>query len=79
MEQHHCPPKSRGGKNGKTISMCPTCHDVIHFLIKIEDIEKYNTIQKIKELPILKKYLDWAITKKNNVVYKLKKILKFIQ
>ena len=79
MEIHHVVPKSKNGKLDKTLRMCGICHDVLHFFVDIEDIHKYNTINKIKLISELKKYFEWISTKKNNVVYKLKKILKFIQ
>ncbi len=77
MEIHHILPKSKGGKNENVLRLCATCHDVVHYLIPIEEIVKYNTADKIKNKESMQKYLAWILTKKG-ASYKIKKILKFI-
>lgn len=58
--------------------MCAVCHDVVHYMIPIEEIAKYNTAEKIKNKESMQKYLAWIQTKKG-AAYKIKKILKFIR
>ena len=76
MEIHHVLPKSKGGKANNSIKLCSICHDILHYIIDIEDIDKFNTISKIRNIPELKKYLDWISKQKDGVIYKIKKILK---
>ncbi len=58
--------------------MCAICHDVVHYMIPIEDIDKYDTPNKIKNKESMQKYIAWIRTKKGTS-YKIKKILKFIR
>lgn len=51
---------------------------MLHYYIDLEEIAKYNTIDKIKNIEPMQKYLAWVQSKKNGTIYKLKKILKFI-
>lgn len=49
---------------------------MVHYMIPIEDIDKYNTPEKIKNEKSMQKYLAW-IRMKKGFSYKIKKILKF--
>lgn len=77
IEIHHCLPKSKGGTPQKSMRLCATCHDIVHYVIPINDIVKYNTADKIKNVESMQKYLAWIRTKKGSF-YKIKKIRKFI-
>ena len=77
MEIHHVLPKSNGGTHHKTMRLCAICHDVLHYFVKISDIVRYNTYEKIQKAEPMQKYLAWVRTKKV-ASYKIKKILKFI-
>ena len=58
LYKHHLIPKQKRGK--ETIDVCLTCRDAIHqFYSNKELAKKYNTLEKLKEAPKVKKYIEW--------------------
>jgi hypothetical protein len=76
IEIHHYIPESKGGTINDTMRVCGTCHDVIHFYIIIDDIEKYTTPDKLLEHNKIKQYVSWVADKNNPGHWKLKKVLR---
>jgi hypothetical protein len=78
MENHHYVPESRGGTLKDTVRICGTCHDVIHYYIDIDDIERHKTIEELLQHNDISNYVKWVETKKNTGHWKIKKILHVI-
>lgn len=65
LSKHHLTPKSRGGSKGDTIMVCMSCKDMIHKLLTNKELDKeYNTLDKLKTYPKIKKYVKWIKNKK---------------
>jgi hypothetical protein len=57
-EKHHLIPKCKKGKD--TILVCVSCGDMIHKLIPLNELKKdYNTLEKLREHPDIKKWVGW--------------------
>lgn len=77
MEWHHLLPKDgESEKEEPRIYVCKTCHDVIHYCHTNKELRtQINTLallllsEKIEKMILLYKY-----DKKNNKVYKIKKL-----
>ncbi len=39
LTKHHVVPQCKGGKNGKVVMLCPTCHCAIHRSVDRDDID----------------------------------------
>ena len=75
LTRRHLIPKSRGGSKSDVIMVCLSCKDMIHNLIpnKLLDRE-YNTLEKIKSHPKVRKYVKWIFKqKKERVIIATKK------
>lgn len=65
LTRHHLVPKSRGGSKGDVIRVCLSCKDMIHRLIPNTLLDrKYNTLEKIKSHPKVRKYVKWISKQK---------------
>lgn len=57
---HHLVPKEEGGRHGPTIPLCQPCHSTIHLIFSNRELAKeYDSVEKLKAAPALKKYLNW--------------------
>jgi hypothetical protein len=77
---HHYVPKCRGGTLQDTLQLCLTCHSFLHFCIPIDEVDKYDTYEKIADNEKFKTYLKLVekILHPNIIkVKKLKKILNY--
>lgn len=69
LTRHHLIPKSRGGSKGDVIKVCISCKDMIHNLIPNKLLDrKYNTLEKIKSHPKVRKYVKWIYKQKKERV-----------
>lgn len=75
MTIHHWKPKCQGGTNDDTMRICCTCHNALHYLIPIEQVQLYQTPESLENNWLFKKYLGWIRTKTHPNSYKIKKIL----
>jgi len=75
LEEHHLIPKCRHKRYRKkrfsseelkqTILICDICHDQIHTLITETDMAlRYNTEEKLKEHPDVKRWVEWIKRKR---------------
>ncbi|MCS7317591.1 MAG: hypothetical protein NZZ41_04670 [Candidatus Dojkabacteria bacterium] len=63
MVNHHWLPKSKKRKrNGNTLRICDTCHRVIHFLIPVEYIHYFPSIESLQNLSELQPYFQYIQT-----------------
>jgi len=66
LRKHHLVPKQKGGRHGGTIFVCATCIDMIHQLFtNYELANEYNTLEKLKNSPRMRKYLSWVKDRPN--------------
>jgi hypothetical protein len=75
MTLHHWKPKSQGGTHDKTIPMCTTCHSVLHYVIPINQVERFRTPQSLECHWIYANYLRWIRKKTHPNSYRIKKII----
>ena len=69
ISKHHLIPKSRGGKNGKTIIIHNICHQKIHATFTEKELKtKYNTIEKLNAHESIIKFVQW-VAKKDPAFY----------
>jgi len=62
---HHLIPRSRGGKLGPQVKLCPTCHRQIHAMFSESTLAKeLNSIEALQTNPAFSEYLKWAKNQK---------------
>jgi hypothetical protein len=79
MEVHHIIPQAKGGKFGPVFRVCGSCHDMIHYLVTLDIVEKYDTVEKVVSLPSFRPYLTWIRAKTNHKIYRLGDILRRVK
>ena len=58
LHKHHLIPKSKRGR--ETIKVCRSCVEMIHVLFTNKELaNEYNTLEKLKASPKIKKYVRW--------------------
>ena len=58
---HHLIPKSKGGKNGPTVTLHHICHKEIHITLSEAELARtYNNIEVLKTHPRLAKFISWV-------------------
>ena len=58
---HHLVPRSRGGKFGPQVKLCPTCHRQLHAMFSESTLAKeLNSIEALRADPEFADYLKWA-------------------
>lgn len=70
---HHTKPESLGGTLQQTIKMCKTCHRSLHYCIPLEDVELYDTVEKLEDHELFSLYLEWIREKDHPTQYAAKK------
>lgn len=73
---HHWQPQYKEGKNCHIIEMCNTCHQFIHKIIPIENINEYTTPESFQKNPEFQKYLKFISTINHPHNIPLKKLMK---
>ena len=79
LEIHHWVPQSKGGTIQQSMQICGTCHDMLHYVVPLEHIQKYKTSDDIKTIPELNDYLKWISTKQYARNWNVKHVLKKIK
>jgi len=69
LTDHHLIPRMRhnrkvkrdfGDERKKTADMCRPCHNQLHALFSEKELEReYNTIEKLKAHPAVRKWIEW--------------------
>lgn len=68
FDEHHLVPKSKGGN--ETVKLHRICHSKIHSVFNHTELKRnYDSIEKIKEHPEIKKFVTW-VSKKPSSFYK---------
>lgn len=81
MVYHHWIPKSTlkkeniKDKNHYTLRICDTCHKFLHYVIPIEEICHYNSIELLQNCEQMKAYLQYIQTIRHPHRLKLKKLI----
>ena len=69
LYRHHLIPKQRGGKKGPVSMLCWSCKDMVHILFTNKELEReYNTIELLKSIDKIQKYIKWIKKQKNERV-----------
>ncbi len=62
---HHLVPRSRGGRGGPTVEICPDCHDAIHELFSNKELAAdYASLEALRGEERLARHLRW-LSKQN--------------
>jgi len=71
---HHLVPRSRGGKFGPKIQLCPTCHRQLHALFSEATLAKeLQSLEKIRANPEMADYLSWARKQKGPTNFRVRR------
>ena len=69
---HHLIPKSKGGKNGPTVTLHHICHKEIHITLSEAELARtYNNIEVLKTHPRLAKFISWVKKKTTRIFVKI--------
>ena len=72
IRRHHLIPENR--KQSDVIQVCRQCGSQVHLLFTNKELEKeLYTVDKLKDNPKMKKYLDWVKDKPIEKKYCIKK------
>ena len=59
VNQHHLVPRSRNGRD--TIALHRICHAAIHATLSEKELARqYNTIERLREHPQLRRFIVWV-------------------
>jgi hypothetical protein len=59
VNQHHLVPRSRNGRD--TVALHRICHAAIHVTLSEKELERqYNTIERLREHPQLRRFIVWV-------------------
>ncbi len=71
---HHLVPRSRGGKFGSRVKLCPTCHRQLHAMFSESTLAKeLNSIEALKGNPEFAAYLRWARRQKGPASFRVRR------
>ena len=69
---HHLVPRSRGGRFGPTVRLCPTCHRQLHALFAEATLAKeLFSIELLRSNPQVANYLRWVRKRKGDVGFRV--------
>ena len=58
---HHLIPRSKGGKNGPTVTLHHLCHKEIHITLSETELARtYNNLEALRTHPRLAKFISWV-------------------
>lgn len=70
-DRHHLIPKQKGGKKGPTVDIHRFCHTKIHSIFTNKELaSKYNTIEKLREVPEIAEFIIWVAKKPSSFYMK---------
>ena len=71
---HHLVPRSRGGKFGPQVKLCPTCHRQLHAMFSASTLAKeLNSIAALRANPEFAGYLKWARHQKGPTSFRVRR------
>ncbi len=71
---HHLVPRSRGGKFGPQVKLCPTCHRQLHAMFSESTLAKeLNSIEALRANPEFSDYLKWARHQKGPTSFRVRR------
>ena len=71
---HHLVPRSRGGKFGPQVKLCPTCHRQLHAMFSESTLAKeLNSIEALRANPEFAGYLRWASHQKGPTGFRVRR------
>ena len=71
---HHLIPRSRGGKFGPQIKLCPTCHRQLHAMFSESTLAKeLNSVEALRANPEFSDYLRWARRQKDPTSFRVRR------
>ncbi len=71
---HHLVPRSRGGKLGPQVKLCPTCHRQLHAMFSESTLAKeLNSIDALRANPEFSDYLRWARHQKGPTSFRVRR------
>lgn len=77
MTMHHWKPQSKGGKDIHTFRICETCHQILHYIIPLEEVEFYKTPEELETHWIYRIFVDWIRGIDHDKTIKTKKVIKY--
>lgn len=77
MTYHHWKPQSQGGNINQTIRICETCHQTLHYLIPLSEVEKYKTVEQLITHPFYSLYILWIRGIDHDKTIKTKKVIRY--
>ena len=71
---HHLIPRSRGGKFGPQVKLCPTCHRQLHAMFSESTLAKeLNSIEALQINSEFSEYLKWAKNQKGPTTFPVRR------
>ena len=71
---HHLIPRSRGGKFGPQVKLCPTCHRQLHAMFSESTLAKeLNSIEALQINSEFSEYLKWAKNQKGPTNFRVRR------
>ena len=71
---HHLVPRSRGGRFGPTVQLCPTCHRQLHAMFSEATLAKeLHSIELLRSDPQVADYLRWARRQKGGINFRVRR------
>ncbi len=71
---HHLVPRSRGGKLGPRVKLCPTCHRQLHAMFSESTLAReLNSIEALRTNPEFSDYLRWARHQKGPTSFRVRR------
>ena len=74
LTSHHLVPRSRGGRLGPQVKLCPTCHRQLHAMFSETTLAKeLNSIDALRANPEFSDYLRWARHQKGPTSFRVRR------
>jgi len=71
---HHLIPRSRGGKFGPQVKLCPTCHRQLHAMFSESTLaNELNSVEALRANPQFSDYLRWARRQKGPTSFRVRR------
>ena len=71
---HHLVPRSKGGKFGPQVKLCPTCHRQLHAMFSEATLAKeLNSIEALRTNAEFSAYLKWARRQKGPTSFRVRR------
>lgn len=71
---HHLVPRSKGGKFGPQVQLCPTCHRQLHAMFSESTLAKeLNSIEALRANAEFSGYLKWARRQKGPTSFRVRR------